>query len=117
MTALAPDEMLVEIEVPDLPAGARASFVEVARRQGDYAILGVAAVVVPGVEVRLAFCSAGDTPVLMTFPGDASAEEIARRVQRDLDPPANIHATSAYRRHLAGVLTRRALAQSLERAA
>lgn len=117
MNALEPDELLAEIEVPDLPRGARSSFVEVARRQGDYAILGVAAVVVPGVEVRLAFCSAGDTPVLMTFAGEPPVEEIVRAIQRDLDPPANIHATSAYRRHLAGVLTRRALTNRIERAA
>jgi carbon-monoxide dehydrogenase medium subunit len=109
VTALEPDELLAEIEVPDLPPGARTCFLEVARRQGDYALLGVAAAAAPGAAVRLAFCSAGDTPVLLTFPDHASPDEVARMVQRDLDPPGNLHATGAYRRHLAGVLARRAL--------
>ena len=116
-TALEHEEMLVEIELPDLPAGAGTCFLEVARRQGDYAILGIAAVVVPGGETRLAFCSAGDTPILMTFAQGPSPDDIAAMVQRDLDPPPNIHATGAYRRHLAGVLTRRALRTATERAA
>jgi aerobic carbon-monoxide dehydrogenase medium subunit len=117
MTALRAEEMLVEIQLPDLPGSAGTCFIEVARRRGDYAVLGVAAVVVPGVEVRLAFCSAGDTPVLMTFGPNLPVDEIARMVQQDLDPPTNIHATSAYRRHLAEVLTRRALQTAIGRAA
>jgi carbon-monoxide dehydrogenase medium subunit len=117
MTALGPEEMVVEIQLPDLPASAGTCFLEVARRRGDYAVLGVAAVVVPAVEIRLAFCSAGDTPVLRTFDPDLSVDEIARMVQQDLDPPSNIHATSEYRRHLAKVLTRRALQTAIGRAA
>jgi carbon-monoxide dehydrogenase medium subunit len=117
MTALEPEEMLAEIQLPDLPASAGTCFLEIARRRGDYALLGVAAVVVPGVEIRLAFCSAGDTPILRTFEPDLPVDEIARTVQQDLDPPGNIHATSDYRRHLAGVLTRRALQTAMKRTA
>ena len=116
-TALRPEEMLVEVALPDLPQGAGTCFLEVARRRGDYALMGVAAVVVANGETRLAFCSAGDTPLLLTFAPDLPVDKVAHGVESELDPPSNIHATAAYRRHLAGVLARRALRTAHERAA
>ncbi|HEX8929623.1 MAG TPA: FAD binding domain-containing protein, partial [Actinomycetota bacterium] len=67
-TALAPDEMLAEIRVPALPPRTGAAFLELARRRGDYAVMGVAAVVTLGADgvcaaARLACCSAGPTPM------------------------------------------------------
>jgi carbon-monoxide dehydrogenase medium subunit len=117
-TALAPDEMLVEVELPPLPPRTGTCFLEVARRHGDYALVGVAAVVTlsadgKGASGRVALCNAGETPVLVTVGDFDGAPE---QVRRSIDPPANVHATSSFRRHLAGVLTRRALATARERA-
>jgi CO/xanthine dehydrogenase FAD-binding subunit len=61
-TALEPDELLVEIEVPPSPAGSGSAFVEHARTHGDFA-LGGAAAVVSGAEARLALLAAGPVPV------------------------------------------------------
>jgi len=117
-TALAPDEMLVEIELPALPPRTGTCFLEVARRRGDYALVGVAAVVEldPAGKVgaaRVALCNAGETPTLVTVNDIDAAPE---QVRRAIDPPANVHATAAFRRHLGGVLTRRALQTAVARA-
>ena len=58
-TALRDDEMLVEVELPPLPPHTGTCFMEVARRRGDYAMMGVAAMVTLGKGARLAFCNAG----------------------------------------------------------
>jgi carbon-monoxide dehydrogenase medium subunit len=118
-TALAPDEMLVEVELPPLPPRTGTCFVEVARRHGDYALVGVAAVVTLGAggkveSARVALCNAGATPVLVAV---TDLEDAPEQVREAIDPPANVHATAAFRRHLAGVLTRRALATAAARAA
>lgn len=117
-TALQPDELLLEVELPALPLRTGTCFLEVARRRGDYALVGVAAVVEldPAGKVaaaRVALCNAGETPVLVAVDDIDGAPEQVRRV---IDPPANVHATAAFRRHLAGVLTRRTLATALSRA-
>lgn len=62
-TALAPDELLVEIEVPPLPEGARAGFVEHARTHGDFAVAGAAVVLAPGKLAAVALLGAGPKPV------------------------------------------------------
>lgn len=62
-TALAPDELLVEIEVPPLPQGARAGFVEHARTHGDFAVAGAAVVLAPGKHAAVALLGAGPKPV------------------------------------------------------
>jgi carbon-monoxide dehydrogenase medium subunit len=90
----------------------------VARRRGDYALVGVAAVVTLGADgkvasARVALCNAGVTPVLVAVDDLDGAPE---QVRKAIDPPENVHASAAFRRHLAGVLTRRALAAALERA-
>jgi carbon-monoxide dehydrogenase medium subunit len=114
-TALRDDEMLVEVELPPLPPRTGTCFLEVARRRGDYAMMGVAAVATLGKGARLALCNAGDTPVRVTL-DEAQLEEAEAHVQREIDPPGNVHATKAFQRHLAGVLTRRALQTALQRA-
>ena len=84
-----------------------------ARRNGDYAICGVAAKVELGevAAVRCAYISMAATPVVLDFGADiAGAPDRARN---DLDPEADIHASADYRRHLAGVLTERALTSAL----
>jgi carbon-monoxide dehydrogenase medium subunit len=112
-TALRDDEMLVEVEVPSLPLRTGTAFLEVARRRGDYAMIGVAAVVTRGKEARIALCNAGATPVLVEV---SDIEQAAEQVRSRIDPPGNVHATPAFQRHLAGVLTRRALQAASERA-
>ncbi len=117
-TALTQDEMLIEVEVPPLPPRTGTCFLEVARRRGDYAIVGVAAVVTLDAAgkpagARVALCNAGATPILVTVGDLATAPG---EVQSKIDPPANVHASVEFRRHLAGVLTRRALAAAIERA-
>ncbi|HET6306778.1 MAG TPA: FAD binding domain-containing protein [Rhodopila sp.] len=90
-TALEADEMLTAVDIP-LPAPAW-FFQEIARRSGDYAIVGLAA-----SGRRLAFFSVADRPVLRDV--GASLE---------LDPPGDLQASGATRRYLAGVLRERAL--------
>jgi carbon-monoxide dehydrogenase medium subunit len=101
-TALAPDELLAEIEIPALPPRTGCAFLEVARRRGDYAMMGVAAVT-DGKKVRLGYCSAGTTPMLI------ESDSLDVDVQAGIDPLGSVHASKAYQRHLAGVLTQRAL--------
>jgi CO/xanthine dehydrogenase FAD-binding subunit len=91
MTALAPDELLVEIEVPPLPAAARTAFAEHARTHGDFAIAGVAAVVT-GDRVTLGLLGAASTPVVVD--SEAAIADVA-------DP---------HRRALLAALARRAIA-------
>jgi carbon-monoxide dehydrogenase medium subunit len=123
-TALDDDELLIAARFPRQPAGTRSTVVEISRRHGDYALVGLAAQVsVAGGEVShaaLAFLGASDTPVRVpavesrligTNLAAAVIDAAAASVAETLDPPADIHATAAYRRHVAGVLTRRALTQ------
>lgn len=130
-TALEPDEILVEVAIPPQPARTGWSIQEVARRHGDYAIVGVAASVTLNADgrssqARIALFSVGDGPVpahrgasLLAgeFPAPdliaAAADTVATA---DIDPGDDIHATVAYRRHLARVLTRRALTEAFHRA-
>lgn len=122
-TALEEDEMLCEVELPPLPPGAGTCFLEVARRPGDFAMLGVATVVTLDeagryADVRLAYCGAGDTPLFAPGvaasligeePGETVLSNAAQQAADEIDPPGNVHLTSAYQKHLVGVLTGRAL--------
>jgi carbon-monoxide dehydrogenase medium subunit len=127
-TALEPGELLVAAEIPArMPSGGSA-FLEVARRHGDYALAGVAVeVAFDGAGLvataRVALLSVGSGPVLAQTDDligqpadDATLRGYAERVRDELDPPSDIHAEAAYRRHLAGVLTRRALEIAVTRA-
>jgi len=122
-TALAPGELLVEIEVPAARATFRFALEEVSRRHGDYALAGVAAAMAPAADgsvgdIAIALFSVGDAPILSeagraVLVGGAlepaAIGEAADATAEALDPPGDIHATSDYRRHLARVLTRRVL--------
>lgn len=130
-TDLAPEELLVEIAIPPQPPGQGYAFDEVARRPGDYAMVGAAALAVLDAggfcqQVRLVYLSVGERPVLaaqavaklqgqMPTPGlIVEAAEAAAIL--DIDPVADIHASAAYRRQLARVLAQRTLARAFERA-
>jgi carbon-monoxide dehydrogenase medium subunit len=127
-TALEPDELLVEVR---LPAQGRmgSAFVEVARRHGDYALVGVAAVVEVSdgriARARLAFTGVGAGPVRIgdleqalteKSPDDETLTEAGRIATARLDPESDIHASAEYRREVAGVLAERALRLAIGRA-
>ncbi|MBI3762361.1 MAG: xanthine dehydrogenase family protein subunit M [Chloroflexi bacterium] len=130
-TDLTPEEMLVEVELPRLPPRTGTAFVEFARRRGDYALLGVAAVVTldeKGVcqQARLVYLNAGDGPVnakeaagiLRGEKPSAAVIEAAsaKAAQAEIAPLGNVHASPEYQRHLARVLGRRVLRQAFDRA-
>ena len=129
-TALEPDELLTQVRWPAQPADAGWAFLEVARRHGDFALVGVAALVRLDSDgrcaaVRLAFTGVGSGPVRVPTAEaavagkritDATAAEASRLVQEALDPDSDIHASAAYRKHVAGVLAARAITQAARRA-
>jgi carbon-monoxide dehydrogenase medium subunit len=129
-TALEVDEMLVEVELPKAPPRSGACFMEVSRRRGDFAIVGVACTLRLDeqrrcAEARIGLCNAGDGPVFAAEAsgslagravGAAEIAEAAELVQHDIDPGGSIHASKEFQRHIAGVLTRRALTKANERA-
>src|SRR5207302_1069407 len=87
----------------EFPAVDKSAFVELARRHGDYAIVGLAAVRT-GSQKRFAFLGAGATPVLAVNASKASSLEEARQaLEKDLDPPADLYHSSPTKLHLAGV--------------
>jgi aerobic carbon-monoxide dehydrogenase medium subunit len=105
------------------PAGSGTAFVEVARRHGDYAMCGVAAVVSPATRTaRVALVSVAAGPVVVDltegFDGESLDADRARLlVDAAIDPEDDIHASADYRRHLAHVLVRRAVQEATRRAA
>lgn len=126
-TALAPDEVLVELTFPALPARAGWACVEVARRPGDYALCGAVCQVERdgsgGVaSVRLALLGVADRPVRAheaeaALVAGATPGEAAAHVAGAISPSDDVQASADYRRHVAGVVARRAFEQALGRAA
>lgn len=117
-STLAHDEIAVEAFFPALPAGAGVAFEEIARRHGDYALVGVAAYVEctadEVVAARIGFVSVSDVPVVVDVVDDL--EDPAEAALRQLDPAEDIHASADYRAHLVRVLTPRVLAAALTHA-
>ena len=119
-TALSPDEMLTAIRVPAADEDTRIGFAELARRHGDYAIVGLAATARASgkglSDVRLAYFGVGDMPV-RAKKAEAALEkgDVEAAVKAlDLDPQDDVQATAAVKKHLAGVLLRRVAAQLTE---
>jgi CO/xanthine dehydrogenase FAD-binding subunit len=107
-SALGADELLVEIEVPPLPEGARTAFVEYARTHGDWAIAGAAVVVAPG-HAAIALLGAGPRPVRAAeaeaaLTAGAGAPDAARQAAELVDHP--------WRRALTAALVERALREA-----
>ena len=127
-TGLEPGELLTAIRFPPLPPRTGAAFEEVARRHGDYALVGAAAVVTLAESGRIAaaslsYLSVADRPQLADTYQLAGLEaqsaalgDFAATVADAFDPPADIHASKAFRRHLVRVLGARVLARAAERA-
>ncbi len=129
---LKPGEVLVEVEIPPWPAGAGWSFQEVARRHGDYALAGVAALLSLDKhgrcqKARLLYLNLADQPVdarkaAQQLEGERVTDEAIAAAAHtaateEIDPVADVHASVGYQRHLARVLTARTLRQALARAA
>jgi len=130
-TSLAAGELITAVRVPrggDGPTGS--AWTEISRRQGDLPVCGVGAVVTLGddgtvARARIALCGVGDTPVRATAVEEALAgadptkdaiAAAADSAARDLDPPSDPHGSAGYRRHLAVVMTRRAVSEAAARA-
>ena len=117
-STLAHDEVAVEAFFPALPAGGGVAFQEIARRHGDYALVGVAALVeTDGGEVvraRVGYVSVSDVPVVVDVTDALDAP--AAKALAELEPADDIHATAAYRAHLVRVLTPRVLADAIHHA-
>ena len=107
-TDLKSGELLSAVEFKAQKKDERSAFLEIARRQGDYATLGLAAFASNGAK-RLAYFGAGDRPVLATNAAKAKDLESAKAaLAKDLQPPADLYHSSATKLHLARVLLERA---------
>ncbi|MEA3020306.1 MAG: aerobic carbon-monoxide dehydrogenase medium subunit [Actinomycetota bacterium] len=116
-TSLEPDEVLVQVTFPNAAPGTGVSVQEMARRHGDFAMVAVAASVAPDGDTRIALINMADRPVRATeaeaaAKAGAPMEEIVALATRGLEPVSDLHASAAYRRHVAGVLVRRALSDA-----
>ena len=123
-TDLKENEILVGVEIPKIKDGERTAFMELARRHGDYAIVGIS---VQGrvdddsfADMRLGFFGAGDQPILAKSAGAAlngqpNNEDTIKNAQAaldaDLDPIPDLNGSAEMKMHLARVLTKRALAE------
>jgi len=130
-TALEPDEILVEIEIPFMPPRTGWSFMEVAPRAGDYAMMGVAALVTLDEDgkcqsAKLVYLNAGDGPLeaieaAKSLEGEILNEKVIGSVsafvgEKEINPFGNMHASAEFQRHLAKALTAKTLKTALERA-
>jgi aerobic carbon-monoxide dehydrogenase medium subunit len=129
-TALNTDELLTEVSFPALPAGTGWSFVEVARRHGDFALVGVAATVTLDnmrtcSGARIALFGVGETAVrsrsaeqalIGQKPGEQVIAAAASEVVKDIHPLSDVHATIAYRKYVARNLVEQALTEAVQRA-
>ena len=119
-TAVRPQEIVTAIRIPVADKNTRVGFAELARRHGDYAIVGLAASARANgqglADVRLAYFGVGDTPIRVK---KAEAELTAGNIDAavsalDLEPHDDVQATAKVKKHLAGVLLRRVARQLLE---
>lgn len=129
-TALAADEILVEIRFPAAPARTGAEFLEISRRHGDFALVSVGVqVTLSGTGVigslRLALGGVGASPfdadaqakpLVGKNPQDADIVALGNSVAAAIEPTGDLHASSAYRKEVAAVLVARALRTAMDRA-
>jgi aerobic carbon-monoxide dehydrogenase medium subunit len=128
-TSRRPDELLVEVRFPTASPGTGVSFQEVARRHGDFAIVGLAASLTLSdatiSDARLALAGFSDVPFRAAAaedllagerPSAALFDEAARLATDGADPPADLHGSSDYRKTVAAVLVRRGLRAATDNA-
>jgi carbon-monoxide dehydrogenase medium subunit len=128
-TTLQPDELLTEVRFAALPAGSGWSIQEFSRRSGDFGVVTVAVTLTAGTdgrigEARVAFGGVAGTAVRApsaeaALAGQTPSAELWKAAGQEaaagLDPPGDLHSTPEHRRHLAAVLTERALAEAYDR--
>ena len=129
-TTLRADELLEEIRVPALPPRTGGAFVEISRRAGDFALVGVSALVTLDASgrctrARIVLCGAGPTPIRATAAeqiltdgrvAGKALDEAANQAAAATTPPSDVHASAAFRKKLARHVTREALETAAQRA-
>jgi aerobic carbon-monoxide dehydrogenase medium subunit len=128
-TALEPTELLTEVRIPTGPPESGSAFLEVSRREGDYALVGSGVVLQRDggrcARARIALCGIAGTPVrarlaegILEQAGvtEEALRSVALAIEEVLAPTDDVQASAEYRRHVAGVLTERAVRQAWERA-
>ena len=129
-TSLTSQELLSEVWFPSIPPQSGVAFVEISRRHGDYALVGLATQVTLNQQgllsaIRIALMGVGPTPLrarraeallLDKPPSEQVCDEAALAAIAELAPPTDIHASAEYRCSVAGVLVKRALNMAIERA-
>jgi carbon-monoxide dehydrogenase medium subunit len=128
-TSLGPSEILTEVRFPTLQPGSGWGFKELSRRPGDFALAIAAATLQVGADGTIAHarialgavadramrCPEAEAALVGQRGGTAAFETAAALASEPLEPPSDVHASSGYRRHLAGVLVGRALTQAWRR--
>ena len=126
-TSLAPDEVIIEVHFPTMPPGASYAIEEFARRKGDFAIAAISVMLVRDGErctmARLATAGIGPVTVRLRDAeaileerglGDAAIAAAAEKAAELVEPMSDQHGSADFRRHLTGVLTRRAVHKALK---
>lgn len=131
VTALGDDELLVEIKLRPAPARTGAAFDEVARRRGDFALVGAGAqitlasdgtveqarICITGVERTPHRATEAESVLVGTHPDVRAVETAAARARDGIAPTGDLHATAEYRHDVAGALVERVVTEALDRAA
>jgi len=128
-TSRGPDELLTEVRFLAARPGTGTSFQEVARRHGDFAMVGLATSVTLNAgtitDARLAFAGVSDVPARATAaeellegerPTAELFDEAARVAAADIDPPSDLHGSAEYRKKVAAALVRRGLREAVSNA-
>lgn len=129
-TSLEAEEIITEVQMPEIKPGTGWAFLEISRRQGDFAIVGVGATLSLDdkkrcKDAKIAICGVSATPIRADeacallkgeIIDDSKIEEAAKRAAEPLEPDSDIHASSEYRKDMARVFTARALKLALSRA-
>lgn len=129
-TSLDPSELVVEVRFPVIAPGSGWAFEEFAMRHGDFAIVGVTAVVTLDAQAtcqdaRVTAIGVSETPyrdekVERLIRGqkisDALLDEAAQRMVESVEPSSDLHASASQRKHLLRVLTKRAVKKAADRA-
>jgi CO/xanthine dehydrogenase FAD-binding subunit len=129
-TNLEPEELLAEVRFPPPRPRTGHAWIEIARRHGDYALVGTAAALTLSEDntcdaARLVYTGVAPVPfdareaaelLVGEQPSEDSFAEVAEHAAKASEPGTDVHASAGYRRHLLGLLTRRALGKALERA-
>jgi len=126
-TSLEPSEIITEVRFPVMPPGTAFAIEEFARRKGDFAIAAIAAVLVPEGErcrvARLATAGVGPVPVRLREAeaileerglGEAAVGAAAEKAAELVEPMSDQNGSAEFRRHLTGVLTRRAVLKAIK---